>query len=194
MGDIYSDGGTVGYPTSLDTATTQVDATPTLTFGTSVGSASKINNLATAIINIETELGTNPSGSDSTVAARINGFKSPTSTADWLQISGGNVTSIGTPNLTSATSGDLVILNAREYRSANAADTDTLSLVTLNSSNEIVLGGNDVRFGVALIALGGGSAATLGTIGGSGPATAGQNTWMRWIDTTGGAFWVPAWK
>lgn len=53
---------------------------------------------------------------------------------------------------------------------------------------------NDVKWGPALIALGGGAAATLGTIGGTGPATAGQNTWMRVLDSTGAAFWVPAWK
>ena len=46
----------------------------------------------------------------------------------------------------------------------------------------------------ALVALGGGAGATLGTIGGSGPATAGQNTWLRMVDSTGAAFWVPAWK
>lgn len=46
----------------------------------------------------------------------------------------------------------------------------------------------------ALVALGGGAAPTLGTIGGSGPATAAQNTWLRMVDSTGAAFWVPVWK
>jgi hypothetical protein len=42
------------------------------------------------------------------------------------------------------------------------------------------------------IALGGGSAPTLGTIGGSGPATAAQNQWLRvYIGTT--AFFIPVW-
>jgi hypothetical protein len=52
----------------------------------------------------------------------------------------------------------------------------------------------DIQWGKALVALGGGAAATLGTIGGSGPATAAQNTWMRVLDSAGAAFWVPAWK
>lgn len=42
------------------------------------------------------------------------------------------------------------------------------------------------------VALGGGSAATLGTIGGSGPATAAQNEWIE-IHTQNGQRWVPAW-
>lgn len=46
----------------------------------------------------------------------------------------------------------------------------------------------------ALVALGGGAAPTFGTIGGSGPATAAQNTWLLMKDSTGASFWVPAWK
>lgn len=42
------------------------------------------------------------------------------------------------------------------------------------------------------VALGGGSSATLGTIGGSGPATAGQNEWLQ-IETDSGTRWVPCW-
>lgn len=52
----------------------------------------------------------------------------------------------------------------------------------------------DIQWGKALVALGGGGAATLGTCGGSGPLTTTQNTWMRVLDSTGAAFWVPAWK
>lgn len=42
------------------------------------------------------------------------------------------------------------------------------------------------------IALGGGAAATLGTIGGSGPTAAAQATWVE-IDINGVAHWIPAW-
>ncbi len=52
----------------------------------------------------------------------------------------------------------------------------------------------DVKWGKALVSLGGGASATMGTIGGSGPTTAGQNSWMRVLDSTGAPFWVPAWK
>jgi len=45
-----------------------------------------------------------------------------------------------------------------------------------------------------LTALGGGAAPTLGTIGGTGPATAAQNTWLKMTDSTGASFFLPAWK
>lgn len=60
MGDLFASGGSSGYPTSLDTATTQTDATPTIAFDATAARASKINNLATGLINVETALGTNP--------------------------------------------------------------------------------------------------------------------------------------
>jgi hypothetical protein len=55
-------------------------------------------------------------------------------------------------------------------------------------------GAGDVQWGPALVTLGGGAAPTLGTIGGSGPTAAAQNSWMRVVDSTGAAFWVPVWK
>lgn len=55
-------------------------------------------------------------------------------------------------------------------------------------------GSGDIKWGKALVALGGGAAPTLGTIGGSGPATAGQNSWLRIRDSAGAACWVPVWK
>lgn len=57
-----------------------------------------------------------------------------------------------------------------------------------------LLPGTDIKWGKALVALGGGAAPTLGTIGGGGPATAAQNSWMRVLDSAGAAFWVPVWK
>lgn len=55
-------------------------------------------------------------------------------------------------------------------------------------------GGRPVRWGVANVALGGGAAPTLGTIGGGGPATAGQNSWLQLQDSTGATVWIPVWK
>lgn len=57
MGDIYADGGVSAYPTSLDTRTAQVDASPTITFSTSSASASKLNEVADAVIAVETAVG-----------------------------------------------------------------------------------------------------------------------------------------
>ena len=50
-------------------------------------------------------------------------------------------------------------------------------------------GRTDINNGVAL---GGGAAATLGTIGGSGPTAAAQAQWLE-IDIGGVAHWIPVW-
>jgi hypothetical protein len=76
---------------------------------------------------------------------------------------------------------------------------DSVSKWTLDPSGNVVQGGQlsvggDVKFGTALVALGGGSAPTLGTIGGAGPATAAQNSWLKVLDSTGAACWLPVWK
>jgi len=52
----------------------------------------------------------------------------------------------------------------------------------------------DILWGTALVALGGGAAPTLGTIAGTGPTVAGQNSWLRVLDSTGAACWLPVWK
>lgn len=65
---------------------------------------------------------------------------------------------------------------------------------TLTGAVTLAGGGGDIKWGKALVSLGGGSAPTLGTIGGAGPSTVGQNSWMRVLDSNGVAFWVPAWK
>ena len=116
-----------------------------------------------------------------------------------LRISGaGLITVVGSLAIgaTPATVGALRLANEANIVFRNAANNDDLQLIASNSSNQLQLGqgGVDIKWGIALIALGGGSAPTLGTIGGSGPATAGQNSWMRVIDSTGAAFWVPVWK
>jgi len=50
----------------------------------------------------------------------------------------------------------------------------------------------DIRADVTTAALGGGAAATLGTIGGSGPTVAGQNQWAK-INISGTDYWLPVW-
>ena len=57
MGDIYADGGTSTYPTALDTRTAQVDASPSLPFSTSSSHVSKINEVADAVIAVQTAIG-----------------------------------------------------------------------------------------------------------------------------------------
>lgn len=79
----------------------------------------------------------------------------------------------------------------------NAAGTGGVEAIRINASDRVEIdpaGTAGIRLGGALTALGGGAAATLGTIGGAGPGTAAQNTWKLLYDNTGAAFWVPVWK
>lgn len=50
-----------------------------------------------------------------------------------------------------------------------------------------------VDFRIGTNALGGGAGATLGTIGGAGPATAAQNAWLK-IAVSGSVYWLPVWQ
>lgn len=104
---------------------------------------------------------------------------------------------------TPATTGHQRVANLFSIVKRNAANSADLVVIDGDGSNNLTLGnatgvtllqGSEIKWGKALVALGGGAGATLGTIGGSGPATAGQNTWMRVQDSAGAAFWVPAWK
>lgn len=72
---------------------------------------------------------------------------------------------------------------------------DSSNLFYVGDTNvRTVLEGSDIQWNKALVALGGGAAPTVGTIGGSGPATAAQNSWLRVLDSTGAAAWIPVWK
>lgn len=85
-----------------------------------------------------------------------------------------------------ANSADIVV-----FVSSSVTNDD---LTVGDASGILRLAGSDIQWGKALVALGGGATATLGTIGVSGPATAAQNTWMRVLDSSGAAFFVPAFK
>jgi hypothetical protein len=50
-----------------------------------------------------------------------------------------------------------------------------------------------IDFNYPTVALGGGAAPTLGTIGGSGPATAAQNSWLK-MNVNGVASYLPLWR
>lgn len=95
-----------------------------------------------------------------------------------------------------AATGAVRLANLGTIRGRNAANSGDIIIAQIDSSDRVHLSNDtaDIVWGQPLVALGGGAAPTLGTIGGSGPATAAQNTWMRVIDTSGAAFWVPVWK
>lgn len=90
----------------------------------------------------------------------------------------------------------IILENAQHLTALDAAGTSALRILGINSGDRVVLSldGSPIQFGVAATALGGGAAPTLGTIGGTGPATAAQNAWMKFFDDAGNAYWLPIWR
>lgn len=87
----------------------------------------------------------------------------------------------------------------RARRFSDAADAIMMTLDTFGGADDVILiggpGSTDIAFrSRALVALGGGAAPTLGTIGGVGPTAAAQNSWAQFRDSTGAAMWFPVWK
>lgn len=104
---------------------------------------------------------------------------------------------VGHSVVTGSGAGDIILASQHSLRSVNAAGTNTAQLLGFDGSDRLLLGGSgvtDIVWGRALVNMGGGSVATMGSIGGSGPTVATQNTWMQVRDSSNALFWVPAWK
>lgn len=110
---------------------------------------------------------------------------------DYLGV-GSNYLRIG---ITPATAGTIRIPNAGSISARNAANNADHVVVYLDSANRVNLGDATafVDFRQAVVALGGGAAPTVGTIGGSGPAAAGQNSWMK-VYINGTLSFLPVWR
>lgn len=187
---------------------------PTLTINPGAVGGQAVHVVNAGIITLDSVAGS-PARIDfsdgSSVLASILGATSPSSTLEWRPASnGGLIFRLGDSSLRWS----LLELEAISSILINSTNVGFIILddVTLNhpfietscngttfyvgrSGNiEINPGTGDVLLGKALVALGGGAAPTFGTIGGTGPATAAQNTWARFKDSGGNAFWVPAWK
>ncbi len=128
--------------------------------------------------------------------AGVLGFREAPGSGEKMRLTAAGILAVGTTVVTGVNGGDIVVARGNELYSVNVAGSGTVRLIGLDASDRVVLagGGNAILWGRALVALGGGSAPTFGTIGGSGPATAAQNTWMPVTDSAGNAFWVPVWK
>lgn len=70
----------------------------------------------------------------------------------------------------------------------------TALLLTRAAADSATFAASQFKTTTPLVALGGGAAPTVGTIGGSGPATAAQNSWLKMTASDGSVFWVPVWK
>lgn len=98
-----------------------------------------------------------------------------------------------------AGAGGVKIRSASGNGQVNANDTVGIELrysgkiLTVDGTAVHIASGTDFDLTSAMVAMGGGAAPTVGTIGGTGPATAAQNGWVR-ILVAGVATWIPAWR
>lgn len=103
---------------------------------------------------------------------------------------------VGHSLTTGSGAGDIILGSQHSLRSVNVAGTNTAQILGLDGSDRLLLGGSgvaDIVWGRALITMGGGATATMGSIGGSGPTVATQNKWMQVRDSANALFWVPTW-
>lgn len=107
-----------------------------------------------------------------------------------------SIVAIGGPaSVVNANAGEIVVANGRGMRASNAAGNAARQMISLDATNRILLAGDgdSIMWGTATVALGGGAAPTLGTIGGGGPAVAAQNEWMKVITAAGNTRWIALW-
>ncbi len=89
----------------------------------------------------------------------------------------------------------VITSGTNENLTIDAAAAGAINIGAVSSGNVTLAGGGgDIRWNRANVALGGGAAPTVGTIGGSGPASAGQRNWLRFIESDGTASFIPVWR
>ena len=96
-----------------------------------------------------------------------------------------------------ATTGAMRLPNNAGLYARNSGNTLDLAMALLDASNNLVLGDANVaalKLNLGQITMGTTTLVTLGKTGGSGPATAAQFGWQRFIGSDGTAFFVPTWK
>lgn len=95
----------------------------------------------------------------------------------------------------SADIGELVVANTKKLKGLDAAGTTAVGMVSVNSDDQVVISpdGNEIFWGILAVGIGSGANATLGGVGGSGPASTAQSGWMKGTDSTGD-FFIPIWR
>jgi hypothetical protein len=101
----------------------------------------------------------------------------------------GFISAIGNPN-------EIHLLNNTNIQGLNAPQTNFISLVCVSTISGVMLspGGTQIQWGPTNTALGGGAAATLGTVGAAGPPSAAQKEWMPVQTSSGAQRWIPVWS
>ena len=121
-------------------------------------------------------------------------------TVELMRLIDGGALALGTTYVAGSSTGDFVMKNRGTIRGVNAAGNGLIPMLTVENigvSNDVVtlgVGGALTAISSDSIALGGGGTASLGSIGGSGPAAAGQYRWLKVVDTADGSLlFIPVW-
>ena len=168
-----------------------------LRLGSTVPAAATLDVTGTVLISSTLGSGTatHTSTSASALAVGANGATNPVLQIDASTASVATGVKIKGAAATAGVAISVISSGANEALAIDARGTGTVTIGGTSTGNVVLGGGGgDIQWNKALVALGGGAAATLGTIGGTGPATAAQNSWMRVLDSAGAPGWSPVWK
>lgn len=112
---------------------------------------------------------------------------------NWLVVTGNfvSLTSNGAANAPALTNATFSTTGL--FWNAGAADNLGITVAAAEVVRLTSGGLLDFRPAAATVALGGGAAPTVGTIGGSGPAVAGQNSWLK-VKIGGTDSYIPVWR
>jgi hypothetical protein len=201
-------GGATGGGVSISyNSSTNIGYIESLTPGTSYRVLS-FNNGALNLSAGTQNTGVGVSASTTSTILNVGGTRTvATATSavfDGIILSGG-LTLTGNTAITTATGVNLVSIPAPAYNDGSAVTITHAATfyiagapvpggagpVTITNAYALWVDSGKVRWDGG-VALGGGSTATMGTIGGSGPASAAQNQWLP-VNIDGNARFIPVW-
>jgi len=182
--------GTYNYALYVDAGATGLDG------GLQVGPSSFPGNALMRVSGAYTSSGNDVSSYGTQFASNLVGASGDTGRLSQVCVSNGTIATAGASDTIGVVSSLYVdepfITNGGGDTITIAASVYIQRAPTEGSKNyALCVDDGAVRIDQG-VALGGGASATLGTIGGSGPASAGQAQWLQ-IDIGGTTHWVPAW-
>lgn len=101
---------------------------------------------------------------------------------------------LATNGISSAQCAILHTASANRYITFTGSNGGNPTIDVSAGALKLSAGTSDIQWGKANVALGGGAAPTVGTIGGSGPAAAAQRNWLRFLESDGTASFIPVWR
>lgn len=189
---LYLDGGTNTYVVG---ATTTLDLAVAGTVYFRVNSASTLTQIISADFAIPStkKIFLDAGGDTYILENSANRIQFVTGGTTLLDLNGGgSVINILAADLTIPAT-KLLYLDGGGDTTISESSANTMDFATAGTAALRITSAQIIDFRNAVIALGGGSAPTFGTIGATGPATAGQNSWLK-IKIAGTDSYIPIWR